>query len=44
MKELVLIELEKEFNWKERIILSILKKYTYRIYGIATKKITNQIL
>lgn len=44
MKNVVVEELRKELNWKERIILRIFKKYTYKIYGIVGKKIINNIL
>lgn len=44
MKVIVIEELEKELNWKERIILKIFKKYSYKIYIIAQKKIFNNML
>lgn len=40
----VLEEIKKELNWKERIIANLLKLYTYKIYGIAQKNAINNIL
>lgn len=44
MKNEVLNEIEKELNWKEKIIEKILKKYTYKICGLAEKIAINNYL
>lgn len=44
MEDLVVEELRKELNWRERIMLKIFKKYTYKIYGIAGKNAINNIM
>ena len=43
MKNEVLNEIEKELNWKEKIIEKIFKNYTYKILGIGEKRIFNEI-
>jgi len=44
MKELVLKEVEKELNWKEKIILKIFTKTIIKIYNKGIEKGVNAIL
>lgn len=43
-KDIVLDEIKKGLNWRERIIVRFLKKYTYKVCGIAEKIAINNIL
>lgn len=43
MKDVLLDEVKKELNWKERIIIKIFKKTIIKIYGIAGKNVFNSI-
>ncbi len=43
MKDVVLNEVKKELNWKERIIVKIFKRTIIKIYGIAGKNVFNSI-
>ena len=42
--EEVFDEMKNDLNWKERIILKIFRKTFIKIYGIAGKRIFNQII
>lgn len=43
MKDVVLNEIMKELNWKERIIVKVFRKTFVKVYGITGKKIFNNI-
>lgn len=43
-KDVILEEIKKELNWREKFIAKLFKKYTYRICGIAEKRVINNIL
>ena len=43
MKNVALKEIEKELNWKERIIARLFKKTFIKIYGLAGKNMFNNI-
>ena len=43
MKNVVLNEVKKELNWREKIIVKIFKKTVIKVYGIAGKKVFNNI-
>ena len=34
MEKLIVKEIAKELNWKEKIILKIFRKYSYKIYKL----------
>ena len=44
MKDIVLNEVMKELNWREKIIVKLFKKIFIKIYGISGKNTINQIL
>lgn len=44
MEDMIINEIIKELNWKERIGIKLLKGLFIKIYGIATKNAINQIL
>jgi len=44
MKELVLKEISKELNWKEKIILKIFTKTIIKVYNITRINTLNRIL
>ena len=44
MEKLLLIELKKKLNWKERLIISLFKKCTCKVIKISTKKVSNGML
>ena len=43
MENVLLDELKKELNWKEKIIIKIFKKTIIKVYGIAGKNVFNSI-
>lgn len=43
MKDVVIEEIVKELNWKERILVRIFRKTFIKVYGITGKKIFNNI-
>lgn len=44
VEELILKELEKDFNWKEKIIARVFKKFSLKIYHAARIITVNKIL
>ena len=44
MKDVVLNEVKKELNWKERIIIKIFTRTFSKIYNIARINIVNEII
>lgn len=44
MKDLVIKELTKELNWREKIILKIFKRYSYKMYKKGIEKGVNAVL
>ncbi len=44
MKDVVLNELKKELNWKERIIVKLFTKTFAKVYNIARIKIVNKLI
>ena len=44
MKDVVLNEMKKELNWKERIIIKIFTRTFSKIYNIARINIVNEII
>jgi hypothetical protein len=43
MKKEVLKEISKDLNWKEKIIVKLFPKITIKIYGLASKRMFNNI-
>lgn len=41
---IILKEIEKEFNWKRKLLLRMFPKTFIKVYGMASKKATNNIL
>lgn len=41
---IILKEIEKEFNWRGKLLLRIFPKTFIKVYGMASKKATNNIL
>ena len=44
MGDMIINEIIKELNWKERIGLKLFKGVFIKVYGIATRNAINQIL
>lgn len=44
MGDMIINEIIKELNWKERIEVKLFKGLFIKIYGIATRNAINQIL
>lgn len=44
MKDVVVNEIMKELNWRERIIVSILKNTFIKVYNITRVEIFNRLL
>ena len=44
VEELILKELEKDFNWKERIILKIFSKTINKLCNLCRIKIVNKMI
>ena len=44
MEDVVLDEIKKQLNWREKIILIVLKKTIIKVYNIARIRTVNDIL
>lgn len=44
MKNIILKEIRKELDWKGKIISHIFPNIFIKVYGIASQKVTNNIL
>lgn len=44
MKDVVVNEVKKELNWKERIIVKLFTKTFAKVYNIARIKIVNKLI
>ena len=44
MKDVVLNEVKKELNWRERIIVKLFTKTFAKVYNIARIKIVNKLI
>lgn len=44
IENVVLDEVKKELNWKEKIIMHVFTRYTYKVYNIARVMTMNRFL